>query len=73
MKGRPRAKEGKPQGVVPHISLQEDYGGFRTQTLLKNQKEAMVNQIRCGGEKKLCLLGFSFGVLHLFCCDSVIS
>lgn len=26
MKGGCRAKEGKPQGVVFHISLQEDYG-----------------------------------------------
>lgn len=45
MKGRRGAKEGKPQGVALHISLQEDYGGFCTQTPLETKKEATENQI----------------------------
>lgn len=40
-----KTKEGKPQGVALHISLQEDYGGFCTQTPLETKKEATENQI----------------------------
>lgn len=38
MKGRDRAKECKPQGVVLYVSLQEDYEGFHIQTPLETRK-----------------------------------
>lgn len=66
-----RAKERKPQGVVLHISLQEDYGGFCTQTPLKTKKGPRWIKYEVVEEKYICLI-FLSGVLHLFCCDSVI-
>lgn len=57
---RGRAKEGEPQGVVLHISLQEDYSGFCTQTPLETKKEAMVNQMWYWQRKEIILVYIIF-------------